>query len=131
MRIRAQLVVIFLTFIIIPMFLLWDRFQGTAVGSLKTFLRLELSTRANEIDDQRTSNLKAQQNEIQALVQQPLLKLYARSIASDPQAVPDDNLKVELSAFLLGNQQHYSALLCTGPQGNPLFKVEPRADENG
>jgi signal transduction histidine kinase len=131
MRIREKLVIIFFTFIIIPMFLLWARFQGTAVGSIKTFLRQEISTRANEISDQITSNLKAQQNEIQALVQQPLLKLYARSIANDPQAVPDDNLKVELSAFLLGNQQHYSAILCNGPQGNPLFKLEPRADENG
>jgi signal transduction histidine kinase len=131
MRIREKLVIIFFTFIIIPMFLLWARFQGTAVGSIKTFLRQEISTRANEISDQITSNLKAQQNEIQALAKQPLLKVYARSIANNPLAVPDDNLKVELSAFLLGNQQHYSALLCLGPQGNPLFKVEPRADENG
>jgi len=131
MRIREKLVIIFFTFIIIPMFLLWARFQGTAVGSIKTFLRQEISTRANEISDQITSNLKAQQNEIQALVQQPLLKIYARSIANNPLAVPDDNLKVELSAFLLGNQQHYSALLCNGRQGNPLFKLEPRADENG
>jgi signal transduction histidine kinase len=131
MRIREKLVIIFFTFIIIPMFLLWARFQGTAVGSIKTFLRQEISSRANEISDQITSNLVAQQKKILALARQPILKSYARNIASNPPAVPDDKLKIELSAFLLGNQQHYSALQIYGRGGAPLFKVEPRADENG
>ncbi len=131
MRIREKLVIIFFTFIIIPMFLLWARFQGTAVGSIKTFLRQEISNRASDISDQITSNLKAQQNEVQALIHQPLLKAYARSIAQNPQALPDDNLLIELSAFLLTKQQHFSALLGVNNQGAPLFKLEPRIGENG
>lgn len=128
MRIREKLVIIFFTFIIIPMFLLWARFQGTAVGSIKTFLRQEISNRANEISDQITNNLTVQKTRIQNLVQQPLLRQYANNIASNPQATPDDNLKVELSAFLLGNQQNYSALLCNNREGAPLFKLEPGQD---
>ncbi|MBO0800031.1 MAG: cache domain-containing protein, partial [Blastocatellia bacterium] len=110
------------------MFLLWARFQGTAVGSIKTFLRQEISNRANEISDQITNNLTAQKTRIQTLIQQPLLKQYAHNIANNQQAAPDDNLKVELSAFLLGNQQYYSALLCNNLEGVPLFKLEPGTD---
>jgi signal transduction histidine kinase len=131
MRIREKLVIIFFTFIIIPMFLLWARFQGTAVGSIKTFLRQEISNRASDISDQITSNLKAQQNEVQALVQQPLLKAYARNLAQTPQALPDTDLFIELSAFLLTKQQYFSALLGVDRQGVPLFKLEPRIGENG
>jgi signal transduction histidine kinase len=131
MRIREKLVIIFFTFIIIPMFLLWARFQGTAVGSIKTFLRQEISNRASDISDQITSNLKAQQNEIQALVQQPLLKAYARNLAQNPQALPDKELFIELSAFLLTKQQYFSALMGVNSQGAPLFKLEPRIGENG
>jgi signal transduction histidine kinase len=131
MRIREKLVIIFFTFIIIPMFLLWARFQGTAVGSIKTFLRQEISNRASDISDQITSNLKAQQNEIEALVQQPLLKVYARNLTNNPQALPDRDLLIELSAFLLTKQQYFSALLGVNREGAPLFKLEPRIGENG
>jgi signal transduction histidine kinase len=131
MRIREKLVIIFFTFIIIPMFLLWARFQGTAVGSIKTFLRQEISNRASDISDQITSNLKDQQNEIQALVKEPLLKAYARNLANNPQALPDKELGIELSAFLLTKQQYFSALLVVDKQGAPLFKLEPREGDNG
>jgi signal transduction histidine kinase len=131
MRIREKLVIIFFTFIIIPMFLLWARFQGTAVGSIKTFLRQEISNRASDISDQITSNLKAQQNEIEALVQHPLLKAYTRNLTSNPQALPDKELLIELSAYLLTKQQYFSALLGVNSQGAPLFKLEPRIGENG
>ncbi|MBO0723415.1 MAG: hypothetical protein J2P41_21505, partial [Blastocatellia bacterium] len=86
MRIREKLVIIFFTFIIIPMFLLWARFQGTAVGSIKTFLRQEISNRANEISDQITSNLTAQKTSIQNLIQHPLLRQYASNIANNREA---------------------------------------------
>jgi signal transduction histidine kinase len=131
MRIREKLVIIFFTFIIIPMFLLWARFQGTAVGSIKTFLRQEISNRASDISDQITINLKDQQKEILALVQQPLLKAYARNLVQDPLAVPDKDLFIELSAFLLTKQQYFSALLGVNSQGTPLFKLVPREGETG
>ena len=59
MAIRAKLVIIFFAFIIVPMFLLWARWQGTAVSSIKSVLKQELSDRAREISDQIDENLAA------------------------------------------------------------------------
>jgi hypothetical protein len=58
MAIRAKLVIIFFTFIIVPMFLLWARWQGTAIGSIKAVLRQGLQDRAKEISDQISKSLE-------------------------------------------------------------------------
>ena len=46
MAIRAKLVIIFFLIIIAPMFLLWARWQGTALGGIKSVMRQGLGDRA-------------------------------------------------------------------------------------
>jgi signal transduction histidine kinase len=124
MAIRAKLVIIFFAFIIVPMFLLWARWQGTAVGSIKSVLRQGLSERAREISEQVSRSLEEHRIRITTLTQQPALQSYARAAAQSNQVLPDRELKVDLSAFLLGNQAEYSALIGINRQGAPLFKIE-------
>ena len=78
MAIRAKLVIVFFTFIIVPMFLLWARWQDTAIGSIKAILRQALADRAEEIANQITSQLQTHQTQILELTRQPALKAYAR-----------------------------------------------------
>lgn len=126
MAIRAKLVIIFFAFIIVPMFLLWARWQGTALGSIKSVLRQGLSDRAREISDQVTRSLQEHQVRITAVTRQPALQNYARAAAQSNQILPDKALKIYLSAFLLSHQGEYSALVGINRQGAPLFKIEPR-----
>ena len=58
MAIRAKLVIIFFLIIIAPMFLLWARWQGTALGGIKSVMRQGLGDRAREISDQVTRSLQ-------------------------------------------------------------------------
>ncbi len=124
MAIRAKLVIIFFAFIIVPMFLLWARWQSTAVGSIKSVLRQGLADRAREISDQITRSLQEHQARITALTHQPALQNYARAAAQSNQVLPDQALRYYLSVFLLGNQNEYSALIGINRQGAPLFKIE-------
>jgi signal transduction histidine kinase len=124
MAIRAKLVIIFFAFIIVPMFLLWARWQSTAVGSIKSVLRQGLSDRAREISDQITRSLQEHQARITALTQQPALQNYARAAAQSSQVLPDQALRSYLAIFLLANQNEYSTLIGINRQGAPLFKIE-------
>ncbi len=107
MAIRAKLVIIFFAFIIVPMFLLWARWQGTALGSIKSVLRQGLSDRAREISDQITLSLQEHQLRITAVTRQPALQNYARAAAQSNQIIPDRELQYDLSAFLLSHQKEY------------------------
>lgn len=131
MAIRAKLVIVFFTFIIVPMFLLWARWQDTAVGSIKAVLRQGLADRAEEISNQITRQLQTHQTQILELTRQPALKAYARGATQSNQVVPDAALRIDLSAFLLAHQPLYAALIGVNRQGNPLFKLEARKDEAG
>jgi signal transduction histidine kinase len=126
MAIRAKLVIIFFAFIIVPMFLLWARWQGTALGSIKSVLKQGLSVRAREISDQITRSLQEHRVRITQVTQQPALQNYARAAAQSNQILPDKALQIYLSAFLLSHQKEYSALVGINRQGVPLFKIEPR-----
>ncbi|MGH9798918.1 MAG: hypothetical protein ACRD82_00995, partial [Blastocatellia bacterium] len=129
MAIRAKLVIIFFAFIIVPMFLLWARWQDTAVGSIKSVMKQELADRAHEISDQIDENLATQKTSIQKLTQQPPFRNYARAVQQSTQTQLDRALSYDLSAFLLANQQKYSAVIGVNLQGTPLFKIEVRTDE--
>ncbi len=124
MAIRAKLVIIFFAFIIVPMFLLWARWQSTAVGSIKSVLRQGLSDRAREISDQINRSLQEHQARITALTNQPELQNYARAAAQSNQVLPDQALRYYLTVFLLANQNEYSSLVGINRQGAPLFKIE-------
>src|SRR5690349_649919 len=124
MAIRAKLVIIFFAFIIVPMFLLWARWQDTAVASIKSVLKQELSERAREISDQITLSLHDHQAEILKLTQQQELRSYAHGALQSTQVLPDKNLHQDLSAFLLAHQPAYAALIGVNRQGTPLFKIE-------
>src|SRR5262245_24950449 len=125
MAIRAKLVIIFFLIIIVPMFLLWARWQGTALGGVKSVLQQGLSERAREIDDQITRSLQEHRARITTFAKRLALENYARAVAQSGQAPPDEGLKLDLSAFLLSNQKDYSALFAVNRQGVPLFKIEP------
>jgi signal transduction histidine kinase len=125
MAIRAKLVIIFFTFIIVPMFLLWARWQGTALGSIKSVLQQGLSDRAREVANQVSRSLEEHQTRITALTKQPTLKAYARAVGQSNQAVPNPALLNTLSAFLLSHQKEYSSLIGINRQGVALFKIEP------
>ncbi|MDQ3009095.1 MAG: HAMP domain-containing histidine kinase [Acidobacteriota bacterium] len=131
MAIRAKLVIIFFAFIIVPMFLLWARWQATAVESIKTVLRDSLSERAHEISDQITRTLQNHQAQVLDLTRQPALRSYARGALQSTQVLPDTSLRNDLSAFLLAHQPAYAALIGINRQGTPLFKIEPGTGPNG
>jgi signal transduction histidine kinase len=130
MAIRAKLVVIFFAFIIVPMFLLWARWQGTALASVKSVLRQSLTDHAREISTQINFSLDEQRIRITTLAKQPQLKAYARAAAQGNQPLPDAELKNTLGAFLLSHQNEYSCMLGVNRQGAPLFKLEP-GERNG
>ena len=130
MAIRAKLVIIFFLIIIVPMFLLWARWQGTALGGIKSVLQQGLSDRASEISDQVTRSLQEHRVRITSLTKKPALENYARAAAQSSQVMPDKDLLFDLSAFLLSHQNEYSALIAINRLGAPHFKIEP-TEENG
>jgi signal transduction histidine kinase len=131
MAIRAKLVIIFFAFIIVPMFLLWARWQDTAIASIKSVLKQEVTERAGEISEQITHSLQSQQTQVLDLTRQPALRSYARGASQSAQVLPNDTLRQDLSAFLLAHQPSYAALIGVNRQGTPLFKIEPGPGPNG
>jgi len=125
MAIRAKLSIIFFLIIIVPMFLLWARWQGTALGGIKLVLKQELSDRAREISDQVAVALQGHRDLITSFTRQPALENYARAVAQNSQALPDDSLLQDLSGFMTSHYKEYSALIAINPLGAPLFKFEP------
>src|SRR5262245_19992888 len=119
MAIRAKLVIIFFLIIIVPMFLLWARWQGTALGGIKSVLTQRLSDRAREISDQVAVSLDEHGDLITALAKQPAVENYARLAGQGRQAAPEGQLRLDLSAFLLSHQNEYSALLGVNREGLP------------
>src|SRR5262245_42087517 len=126
MAIRAKLVIIFFLIIIVPMFLVWARWQGTALGGVKSVLQQGLSDRAREISVQINRSLQEHRGRITKFTKRPELETYARAVGQNGQIAPDENLKIVVSAFLLSNQKEYSALTAVNRQGVPLFKIVPR-----
>jgi signal transduction histidine kinase len=124
MAIRAKLVIIFFLIIIAPMFLLWARWQGTALGGIKSVMRQGLGDRAREISDQVTNSLQEHRRRITSLTKQPGLLAYARAAAQSAPPI-DENLKSDLTAFLISHYKEYSALIIINRRGSPLFKLEP------
>jgi signal transduction histidine kinase len=124
MGIRAKLVLIFFAIIIVPMFILWAIGQRTTVNSIKSDLRQRLSDRTLEVSDQITTTLDNHQQEILKLMSQEALNVYARNLAQAPQAALDNNLVIDLSAFMLAHHREYSALIGVNRQGTPVFKIE-------
>src|SRR5262247_2403680 len=110
MAIRAKLVIIFFLIIIVPMFLLWARWQGTALGGVKSVLQQGLSDRAREISLQISRSLQEHRGRITKFTKRPELENYARAVGQNGQIAPDENLKIVVSTFLLSNQKEYSAL---------------------
>jgi signal transduction histidine kinase len=125
MAIRAKLVIIFFLIIIAPMFLLWARWQDTALGGIKSVMRQGLGDRAREISDQVTRSLEEHRIRITSLTKQPGLSTYARAAAQSSPPI-DEGLRDDLSAFLISHYKEYSALIIINRRGSPLFKLEPR-----
>ena len=124
MAIRAKLVIIFFLIIIAPMFLLWARWQGTALGGIKSVMRQGLGDRAREISDQVTRSLQEHRLRITSLTKQPGLLTYASAAAQSAPPI-DEELKTDLTAFLISHYKEYSALIIINRKGAPLFKLEP------
>src|SRR5262245_5615784 len=124
MAIRAKLVIIFFLIIIAPMFLLWARWQGTALGGIKSVMRQGLGDRAREISDQVTRSLQEHRQRITTLTKQPGLLTYARA-ATQSAPLLEEGLKTDLTAFLIAHYKEYSALIIINRKGAPLFKLEP------
>ncbi len=123
MAIRAKLVIIFFLIIIAPMFLLWARWQVTALGGIKSVMRQGLGDRAREISDQVTRSLQDHRVRITTLTKQQGLLTYARDAAqSGP--LPDVGLRTDLATFLIAHYKEYSALIIINRKGAPLFKLE-------
>lgn len=131
MGIRDKLVIIFFALIIIPMFLLWARWQETAVGSTKSVLQREVAERAREISDQVTRSLESNERQILDLTRQSALQSYGRELGINSEAAPDDQLRIDLSAFLLAHQSLYSALVGVSRDGRPIFRIEARQHSSG
>jgi len=125
MAIRAKLVIIFFLIIIAPMFLLWARWQGTALGGIKSVMRQGLGDRAHEISDQVTRSLEEHRRLITSLTKQPEFLTYARAAAQSAPPL-DEGLKTDLTAFLISHYKEYSALIIINRKGAPLYKLEPK-----
>lgn len=131
MGIRDKLVIIFFALIIIPMFLLWARWQETAVGSTKAVLQREAAERAGEISDQVTSSLRTNQKQIVDLTRQGGLSGYGRELGQNSLAVPGELLRIDLSAFLLAHQNLFAAIVGVNREGRPVFKIAARQLDTG
>ncbi len=131
MPIRAKLVIVVFVFAILPMFLLWARWQATAVGTITSMLRRDANNRAREISDQFDRALQEQQASLAQLTRQAPLRIYSNLLTQNNRTLPDGTLRQELSAFLLAQQQHYSTLLALNQAGEPLFKLETQTNANG
>jgi hypothetical protein len=131
MPIRAKLVIVVFVFAILPMFLLWARWQGTAVGTITSLLRRDASNRAREISNQLDRALQEHQARLAQLTQQAPLRIYGNLLTQNNRTLPDGQLRLELSAFLLAHQQHYTALLGLNQAGEPLFKLETQNNASG
>ncbi len=131
MPIRAKLVIVVFVFAILPMFLLWGRWQATAVGTITSMLRRDANNRAREISDQLDRAVQEQQARLAQLTRQAPLRIYGNLLTQNNRTLPDGLLRQELSAFLLAQQQHYSALLALNQAGEPLFKLETQTNAYG
>lgn len=131
MPIRAKLVIVVFVFAILPMFLLWARWQGTAVGTITSMLRRDANNRAREISDQLDQVLQEHLARLAQLTQQPPLRIYGNLLTQNNRTLPDGPLRLELSAFLLAHQQHYTALLGLNQSGEPVFKLETQTNNYG
>ncbi|HEU0183739.1 MAG TPA: hypothetical protein VFS27_00380, partial [Blastocatellia bacterium] len=130
MAIRAKLVIIFFLIIIAPMFLLWARWERTALGGIKAVMRQGLVDRGREISDQVTRSLQEHRIRITSLTKLPGLLSYARAAAQSGPVPLDYDLRIDLTRFLLGHYKEYSALIIINRRGTPLFKLEPE-ERNG
>lgn len=124
MAIRAKLVIIFFLIIIAPMFLLWARWQRTALGGIKSVMRQGLADRGREISVQVTRSLQEHGIQITSLTKQPGLATYARAAAQSAPVPLGDGLILDLASFLLSHYKEYSALIIINRRGAPLFKLE-------
>src|SRR5215475_13081126 len=124
MAIRAKLVIVFFLIIIAPMFLLWARWEATALGGIKSVMRQGLADRGREISDQITRSLQEHQVRITSFTKLPGLANYARAAAQSGQVPVDYGLRVDLTAFMTGHYKEYSALIIINRRGSPLFKIE-------
>ncbi len=131
MPIRAKLVIVVFVFAILPMFLLWARWQGTAVGIITSLLREDAKSHASEISEQLERNLQERQVRLAQLTQLPLLRVYSNQLMQNNHALPDGQLQLKLSAFLLAHQQEYATLLGLSRAGDTLFKFEVQPDVDG
>lgn len=131
MGIRDKLVIIFFALIIIPMFLLWARWQETAIGSTKSVLQRGVAEQAREISDQVTLLIGSNQKQLLDLTGQGDLRAYGQELGQNSLAVPNDRLRIDLSAFLLAHQNLYSTLIGVNRQGRPLFKIAARPADSG
>jgi signal transduction histidine kinase len=122
MGIRSKLAIIFFALIIVPMFVLWVRWQGTAVSSIKSVMLQEISDRTRDISDRITRTMGNNQSEALELTSRPALKDYARTLARRPRALPNRALSNDLAIFILANYQKYSSLTGLNAEGEPIFK---------
>ncbi len=131
MPIRAKLVIVVFVFAILPMFLLWARWQGTAVGTITRMLQQDADSRAREISANLDRQLKEHESQLTELAKQPALQAYARALAQNSRALPDGQLRVTLSAFLLAHQQQYLAFAALNRDSATLFKIEAKTGASG
>ena len=131
MPIRAKLVIVVFVFAILPMFLLWARWQGTAVGTITRMLQLDADSRAREISANLDRQLKDHEAQLAQLTKQLLLKTYARALTQNMRALPDSQLRVELSAFLLAHQPQYLAFAALNRESATVFKIEAKPGASG
>ncbi len=131
MAIRAKLVIIFFTFIIVPMFLLWARWQGTAIASVKALLQQEMADRGKEISERLNATLKIHKDRVNELSQHPDLVEYAVAATRNPAAEPARKLQGDIAAFLQAYQTNYSSITTLNRQGVPLYRMEMGVDANG
>lgn len=131
MPIRAKLVIVVFAFAILPMFLLWARWQGTAVGIVTSLLKQDAATHASEISEQLEQTLQQHQTRLTQLTQTAAVQGFSNALGLTNQTLPDGQLRVELSAFLLAHQQQYAALLGFNRAGEPLFKIEAQPGAGG
>jgi signal transduction histidine kinase len=131
MPIRAKLVIIVFVFAILPMFLLWARWQGTAVGTITRMLQQDADNRAREISANLDRQLQEHEAQLQQLAKLPLLKTYARTLGGNPRALPEGQLRAELLAFHLAHQQQYLSFAVLNRESATVCKIEAQPGAHG
>ncbi len=128
--IRNKLLLAFSVLIVLPMGLLWSRWQETALGGTRGALRQVVSDRASQVKDQIEIKLEATRRQLLEMAEREEWRRYGSRLGKET-SIPDDQMRIDLGIFILTHEDIFSKLILVDRLGEPIFLVECRKNELG